>query len=221
MMKFEKLDYGLPSEVWATNIHGIWCLLNKERDRSGISISVAWKKANIIIWLFLPSQALNFWVFFRMALMPGMAWSYWWRTSKQCSWNSLSFWERLCRSKTASRKNWIICSLYAQKLFSDLLIFIHCLCNIIIRALTTCKRKKKSLNTQSKVILAENLFHSELYWLISSNFQISEYFLASKSKLPRKWHPLKVEYASVSLWLKKGAKSYFSIVRSTFKFSVD
>lgn len=132
------------SEQQPSMVFGTRLLLNEERDRSGISICTAWKKANIIIFLILPSQALNFWVFLRMALMPGMAWSYWWRTSKQCSWNSLSFWDRLCKSKTASRKNWVIRSLYAHKLLSDLLIFIHCLCNIIISALTTCKRKKSA-----------------------------------------------------------------------------
>jgi len=70
------------------------------------------------------------------------------------------------------------CSLCAHKLLSDLLIFIHCLCNIIISALTTCQRKKKRLSAQTKITAAENALH----YVTLFRHQMLE----SKSKLSRK-----------------------------------
>lgn len=96
-----------------------------------------------------PSQAFRFGTFLKMALIPGMTWSYWWSTSRQCSWKSLSFWDRLCRSKTVSRKNWTTCFPCTPNKFPSILLIIsHCLCNIIIRVFTTCGRKHSMILMQ-------------------------------------------------------------------------
>lgn len=92
-----------------------------------------------------PSQAFKCCPFLRTAVTPDKTPSYWWSTSRQCSWKSLSFWERPCRSKTASLKNCTICfSCPLNTIPSIFLIKSHCLCNITIRAFTACKKTEYS-----------------------------------------------------------------------------
>lgn len=80
------------------------------------------------------------------------------------------------------------------------------------QCLNHLQEEKQCLKTQSKNIGAENLFQCELYCLISSSFQISGYFLASQSRLPRRWHPLKYRTLLFVYSKKiKGAQKNFSI----------
>ena len=76
-------------------------------------------------------------------LTPGMTWSYWCRTSTQCTVNSLSFWDRPCSSSTVSRRHRTVrlcCSVRggppARRTVS------HCLCSTTVSALTTCGRAR-------------------------------------------------------------------------------
>ena len=76
-------------------------------------------------------------------LTPGMTWSYWCRTSTQCTVKSLSFWDRPCSSSTVSRRHRTVrlcCSVRGGPLARRTVS--HCLCSTTVSALTTCGRAR-------------------------------------------------------------------------------
>lgn len=67
-----------------------------------------------------------------------MTWSYWCRTSTQCTVKSLSFWDRPCSSSTVSRRHRTVrlcCSVRGGPLARRTVS--HCLCSTTVSALTT------------------------------------------------------------------------------------